>query len=405
MGERRDDRGTVSQPNSARAARVVHLVHAWNDRTIAAVAASLADAMTRQDVEVAVMAVTVRPGAPALRDGIPVVDLGGAGARTVTVTSRLRSALREASPDVVFAHGNGPVRAAILATRALRGRPRLIGVEHNHYSSYAWNLRALRDRVNAALLPRADLVIGVSPGIVEDLGQVFPRLRPKLRMVPPPLTRWELVGEMAAASPDHPWFSEAPEIPVITSVGHVHPRKDQITLVRALSDLRRARPDRLVRLAIVGNASGEYADEVRALVEELGLGDDVVLLGLQVNPLAYVARSAVFVLSSRNEGMPVTLLEAMACGTPAVSTDCPSGPRWLFDEERCGLLAPVGDHAALSRQIGRVLDDPALGERLRAGGRARAKRFTPERIATEQLILAGLAGGGPAWPRGGAAPR
>jgi glycosyltransferase involved in cell wall biosynthesis len=368
---------------------VVHVLHAWNDRTIAAVTAVLADESARRGLDVAIVAARAYGNRPQVLPHVRVIDLGAARNRTVAALPRLAGVLRHLSPDVVFAHGNGPTRSTILAARVGRPRPVVVGVEHNHYSTFAWDAKRVRDVANRLLLPRADLVVGVSPGIVDDLAATFPVLDGQLAVVAPPLTRWESIAELAAASVDHAWFDD--DIPVVTNVGHVHPRKDQQTLVRAFAHLRDLRGDRAVRLAIIGDDSGEYAVRAKALADELGVASDVVFLGRRENPLAYVARSAAFVLSSRNEGMPVTLLEALACGTPAVSTDCPSGPRWLFQEETCGLLAPVGDHVALGAQLARVLDDPGLAGRLREAGLERAKAFSPARITEQQLALVGLA--------------
>ncbi len=88
--------------------------------------------------------------------------------------------------------------------------------------------------------------------------------------------------------------------------------------------------------------------------------------GFVDNPYAFMARAAVFVLSSTYEGLPGVLIEALACGCPVVSTDCPSGPREILDQGRFGPLVPVGDDAALAAAIEDVLDHPPPAERSRA---------------------------------------
>jgi glycosyltransferase involved in cell wall biosynthesis len=372
------------------ARRIVHFVHALNGRTIAQVAAALAEDMSGRGYEVTLVAVHETEEAAPPMPTVPTVVLGHpTGRRTTGSLATLRRALRRLAPDVVFAHGNGPARAAILATRGWRGAPRVVGIEHNHYSSYAWDHRRARDLLNAVLLPRADAIIGVSDGVVEDLAATFPRLRDRLALVPSPLTRYRDIQQLASETVDHPWFDDG-AIPVVTTVGHVHPRKDHRTLVRAMARVRDVLGPSAARLVIIGAADGEEAAHVRALISELGLSDQVDLVGAQANPLKFVARSTVFALSSRNEGMGIAILEAMAVGVPVVSTDCPSGPAWLLDGGAGGLLAPVGDGEALGDALVAVLGDQALRRRLGRWGRERAQGFSPAVISSRYLATASL---------------
>ena len=101
--------------------------------------------------------------------------------------------------------------------------------------------------------------------------------------------------------------------------------------------------------------------------------------GFVENPYAYMARAAVFALSSSYEGLPTVLIEALACGCPVVSTDCPSGPREILDEGKYGRLVPVGDDAALAQAICDTLDHVPPREKLIE----RARFFSVDR-ATEQ---------------------
>ena len=118
--------------------------------------------------------------------------------------------------------------------------------------------------------------------------------------------------------------------------------------------MRRRRPARLIILG-----EGEDRPALEALAGELGVAEDVALPGFCANALAYMARSAVFVLSSRWEGLPTVLIEALAAGTRVVSTDCPSGPREILEDGRLGALVPVGDAPALAGAIADTLDRPA----------------------------------------------
>jgi glycosyltransferase involved in cell wall biosynthesis len=158
-------------------------------------------------------------------------------------------------------------------------------------------------------------------------------------------------------------------------------------LIRAFAHLRRSRP---LRLVILGEAT-EAAEtpkrraELMRLASDLGVAEDVDLPGYVDNPYPWMARAAVLVLSSTYEGFGNVLPEAMACGCPVVSTDCPSGPAEILDGGRYGRLVPVGDDRALSEAIAATLDDPPDPEALRQ----RATVFSVERAIDqyERLVV------------------
>lgn len=128
---------------------------------------------------------------------------------------------------------------------------------------------------------------------------------------------------------------------------------------------------------------GEGAERQRlqALAGSLGVACDVALPGFEPNPFAWMARSGVFALSSLFEGFGNVLCEALACGCPVVSTDCPGGPREILDHGRHGWLVPVGDDRALARALLRALETPPERRQLRA----RAAQFTIERAVERYL--------------------
>lgn len=369
---------------------VVLFVHALNDRAIADIACALAGQMVPLVGRVTLLATHVSRGGD-FPEGVEVQDLRGGGRRTLWSLRALAGELRLLEADVVFAHGNGPARAAVLATAGMGPRrPTVIAVEHNHYSSYDWTLPRLRRLVNAFLLPRADAVIGVSRGVVDDLVRTFPRLSDRVSVIGEPLTRWDRLEELAAEAVDHPWFHNGP--PPIVSVFNIHERKDPATLVRALARLRAGGRLPCPRLVLIGrHSSSGLVARLRELAVELGVDDAVDLAGFRENPLAYVARAGAFAFASFNEGMGLAILEAMALGVPVVATDCPSGPDWLLSGGENGLLVPMEDDVAVADALERCLTDAELRRGFVEAGLRRAREFAPSAIARAHLALAGIA--------------
>jgi glycosyltransferase involved in cell wall biosynthesis len=177
------------------------------------------------------------------------------------------------------------------------------------------------------------------------------------------------VAARAAEPVAHPWLA-AGQPPVVLSVGRLGAAKDLETLVRAFARLCRRRPARLV---VLGSERRPRKTEkrvaaLRALAAELGVADHVDFVGYADNPFAWMARAGVLAVSSRNEGFCNVIAEALACGCPVVSTDCPSGPAEILDGGRYGRLVPVGDDVALAEALAATLAEPRDPERLRARG-------------------------------------
>jgi len=236
-----------------------------------------------------------------------------------------------------------------------------------------WSMRTLYRHADAVLVP--------SQGAADDLARHAHLPRDRIRVVPSPILTPDLV-QRAAAPAQHPWFDDR-SVPVILGVGELSERKDFATLVRAHALLYARRP---CRLLILGE--GRRRGELERLAATLGTRDAVALPGFAPDPYPYMARAAVFALSSRWEGMPVVLIEALALGTPVVACDCPSGPRELLDDGRVGGLVPVGDAAALAAALEQALDAPPP----RAARLAAAQPFAVERSASAYLAALGFDG-------------
>lgn len=282
---------------------------------------------------------------------VNVVDLDAR--RVLTGIPPLISYLRDVKPDAMVSildHSN----VAALWARRLAGHPtRLVVVEQNNLSTAAANAKSLQDRLMPRVInlfyPWADAVVAVSAGVLEDLRHHATRVEPdRLRVIYNPIVS-EGIAENAAEPVDHPWFQG--EDQVFVAAGRYRPQKDFPTLLRAFAILRSKRRARLV---ILGD--GPDRTELESLVGELGVGDDVDLHGYTDNPYAFFSKATAFVLSSRWEGLPTVLIEALSCGAPVVSTDCPNGPKEILAGGRYGHLLPVGDVEALARGLEMALD-------------------------------------------------
>ena len=194
------------------------------------------------------------------------------------------------------------------------------------------------------------------------------------RLHPAPSAPIEVIynaGFDDAPLPDPP--DDLPEVdgtPLLVSCGRLVTQKAPLSLVEAIARSRH-RP----RLWMLGD--GPLRPVVERRVAELGLASRVRVLGFRDDPRPYLAAAQVFVSASRYEGFGNVLVEAMACGTPVVATDCPWGPAEILDSGKAGILAPPGDIAALAQAIDSLLDDPARSRELAARGRARAQIFHP----------------------------
>ncbi len=226
------------------------------------------------------------------------------------------------------------------------------------------------------IYPRADAITAVSHGVAQDLSDLSNIPLPSITTIYNPLPT-QLIQEKAKLEPNHPWFAkQAP--PVILGVGRLVPQKDFPCLLEAFQKIRSARPARLVILG-----EGRLRKELEDQAQKLGITPDLWMPGFVENPYTYMARASVFVLSSAWEGLPNALLEALACGCPIVSTDCPSGPTEILNGGELAPLVPVADSLALSNAIMRVLKSPQNRQDLLA----RAEDFDSLKVARRYLDL------------------
>jgi glycosyltransferase involved in cell wall biosynthesis len=301
--------------------------------------------------------------------------------------SQLISHLLRIRPAVMLAIGTKANLLCAYATRMPGVRARFWASFHHNLSSEmsGWSARKRRRRIRLwrRILARAEGLIGVSRGVADDFVSETGIDAAKIRVVYNPIVTPGL--EARAAEPvAHPWLTGTGP-PVILGVGRLTGQKDFATLVSAFALVRGRRP---CRLLIIGE--GEEREHLEALAAMLGVTDGLDLAGFKPNPLPFMREARLLVMSSRWEGFGNVLVEALFCGTPVVSTDCPHGPREVLADGKLGRLVPVADPQALAEAIVEALDKAPDPPRLKA----RAADFSAARSVDGYLDAMGFAPSG-----------
>ena len=287
--------------------------------------------------------------------------------------------LRKEKPDTLIAASISCNVIAVMAKILSRSQVKIVIGVHNTFSIDRQKLgflkRLIMSRLVYSLYPRADAIIAVSKGVADDLSRAINIPRQKIKVIYNPIVNSEVYRKVKEEEIDHSYFSDS-SLKVIIGVGRLTEQKDFPTLIKAFAKVRQKINSKLIILG-----EGKDRKKLEKLIQNLNLEKDVSLPGFVDNPYAYMARSDVFVLSSRWEGLPTVLVEAMACGAPVVSTNCKSGPAEILENGKYGKLVPVGDVDALAEAIWKTLKNPLSSDILRE----RAKNFSVEKAVSEYL--------------------
>ena len=292
---------------------------------------------------------------------------------------RLLQEAREA--DVIVAGQEG--RAALLACMAgkLLGKP-VVGMIHFDWGAFSreqprrqlWGLRFL--------YPQMRRIVACGHDAARSFQTLVPVRPDQLQVIP----NFVDGGKVRAAGeqPLPGWAEPIYQKPVVIAVGRMENQKAFDVLIRSHAQMRAAGVDH--HLLILGE--GSLQGELEALVKSLGVESSVFMPGFAPNPHALMRRAAAFALSSRFEGLPMVLLEALALGCPVVSTDCPSGPAEVLEHGKHGVMVPVDDPQALAGALGRVIQDDVYRQDLAVRARKRAEELSAERAlsAWESLL-------------------
>lgn len=373
-----------------RKCRIAIFVPSLNGGGTERVMVSLANEFSTRGYDVdLVLAKAQGPYLMDVSSNVHVIDLKAG--RIIKALIPLVRYLKRKKPTAMLAAMTHTNIVAILACMVGRVSTRLVVSERSTISARVERSRDIVARFIYYLVPklysRADGIVAVSQASLEDLIRFTGLPAKTIEFIYNPFE----IGRIevrAHETLDHPWF-ESGQPPVILAVGRFNEAKDYPNLIHAFAKVRR---NLSVRLLLLGE--GELRGMLESLLLEYGLtNDDVQMPGFVTNPFAYLSRCSVFVLSSRYEGLPGALIEAMACGAPVVSTDCPSGPREILEGGCWGKLVPVGDVEALAQAIDAVLTMPRY---LLPNVRERAADFDKDKAVDAYLKVLGLP---PEWVR------
>lgn len=285
-----------------------------------------------------------------VHSSVRIVDLGAS--RPLTAVPALSRYLRAERPVALLSILTSSNIAALLAVRIARSSTRCVVCEQCTLSidlaNSSWSNRMVVPRILRYFYPRTHAVVAISCGVADDLARVIGLQRESISVIYNPIVSSEL-ARLSREAVSHRWFHGGGP-PVIVGAGRLARQKDFGTLIRAFSQLRKRLTARLVILG-----EGEDRADLERLCRTLGVADDVDLPGFVANPHAFLSRAALFVLSSRWEGLANVVVEALAAGAPVVSTDCPSGPKEILGGGKYGQLVPVEDADALADAMSRVL--------------------------------------------------
>ncbi|MBK8750401.1 MAG: glycosyltransferase [Candidatus Competibacteraceae bacterium] len=301
--------------------------------------------------------------------------------------------LRDVQPDLALGMMHYPSALVALGRRLGGGQIRIVASYRGPFYEYmrrheqGFRRRLFLRAAVAGTALLADRVIVPSQGTADELHRRFLTPTGRILTIPNGIDFTAVTHAAREPAPELADFDQA-EIPVLCAVARLAPEKNLGLLLDAF---RRIHAEQPVTLIILGDGPERAALEAQIAAE--GLSDAVRLLGHRDNVYPYLHRADVFIHTCQFEGFGYTMLEALACGTAVVATDCPYGPREVLGGGNYGVLVPPDDSQSLATAVLRLLADPTGRQALVARGLKRAEQLSIQNMVgayeTEFLRLAG----------------
>lgn len=318
-------------------------------------------------------------------DGVEVIELKSYSKRyfrTLLALPALVRYLKRQNPVVCFSSLTRNNTVAALATFFVnQAQTKIVVIEHIHLSTMLQNTNGIKSKLMpffmSLLYRRAHRVVGVSKGVTDDILKRLGLPKELCTTIYNPVDI-DKIERLQTEQVDTTIMY--PDQRYIIGVGRLTPQKNFALLVDAFAEV--SKHDTQLRLLILGE--GPLRNKLEQQVFDLGLTEKVTMPGFVDNPYAYMARAEVFVLSSDWEGFGNVIVEALACGTSVVSTDCPSGPAEILQDGKYGSLVLVYDIYELGKAIQMELESPTTSA---TELKSRAQNFAVEKITDQYLEL------------------
>ncbi|WP_323758228.1 glycosyltransferase [Roseivirga sp.] len=272
----------------------------------------------------------------------------------------LKKLISESDYDVVYSTCGGASMPLMLAAWLGRFKGVTVVSERNILfpPKKSKAKRRLMILIKAFLYKKATWVTAVSQGVAIECSNILGVKSERIKVVYNPIVNKTLL-EGARDEIKHPFFGQYDQ--TVLAVGRFEWQKDYDTLLRAFKKVAQVTDN--VGLFILGK--GPLESHLRTMVSDMEMEDKVCFAGFDTNPFKYMVAADVYVLSSQHEGMPGTLVQAMACGAACIATDCPTGPNELIIDGENGYLVEVADDAALAEKILSLLINNDLKSKFR----------------------------------------
>jgi GalNAc-alpha-(1->4)-GalNAc-alpha-(1->3)-diNAcBac-PP-undecaprenol alpha-1,4-N-acetyl-D-galactosaminyltransferase len=295
----------------------------------------------------------------------------------------LRTTAKRLRPDVVISFTSNVGTLTLLALLGLR----IPVIVSERADPTQLNIGILRSKLRRLLYPHAGAVVVQTQKVLGDTQRMLPH--PRLRVIPNPVSLIDPDAEYPA-KPLRALLQLSDEVKIVAGMGRLGYEKGFDLLIEAFHNLAGAHPD--WHLVIFGK--GLERQNLETQIAAAGLGGRVHLPGEVAAARKYLQEADIFILSSRFEGFPNVLVEAMACDRAVVSFNCPSGPAEIIHSGHDGLLVPAGDVEGLADAVRTLMDNPARRAELGRNAKHAVGCFSIERVLEQwnQLIGEVVAG-------------